>query len=71
MSELVPGVGHGEGFRSFGDAVAGEDLDAFGGGELLGVEAQELGQRDVQLDEARGCYAGWREAGVECCGRRA
>ena len=40
MAELVPGIGHGDRLGAIGNALAGENLDAFGSGQPVRIEAE-------------------------------
>jgi hypothetical protein len=69
VAELVPGVGERHRLRAPGHAVAGQDLDALGAGQLVGVEPEALGQVGVQPHEPRCCHGRRVEPGVEALGQ--
>ncbi len=65
VPELVSGVGHGDGVAAVGDAVAGEDGDAFRRGQRLRIDAKFKCQGFVDADQAGGCNGGRLHARVE------
>ena len=67
-AELVAGIGGGDGFRPFGQTLAGQDLDALGSLERVGVQPEFGREGPVQRDQARGAGARGHHAGVKRCG---
>ena len=53
VAELVPGIGERDRRRALGHAVAGQDLDALGAGQFLGIEPEALGQPGIHPHQPR------------------
>jgi hypothetical protein len=57
VAELVPSIGERDWRRSFGHAIPGQDLDALGASQLLGVEPKVRGEVSIQTHQM------WRRHG--------
>ncbi len=53
MAKLVPSIGERDRRRAFGHAVPGQDLDALGAGQLLGIEPEARGEAGIQVHQTR------------------
>src|SRR5262249_21381487 len=54
VAELVSGIGHGNGFGSVWDFLAGEDRHTFGADKPFRIKPEVPGQRIVEANELRG-----------------
>ena len=68
-AELVAGVGERDGLRALGRHVAGEECCALRGDERICIDAEELGQRTVHLDDLRRAHLRGRDPGEEAVGQ--
>ena len=69
VAELVAGIGQRDRLRTFGHAIAGQDLDALGRGQEIRVEAQLQRQRAVDPDQLRRGHRRRREPRIEAVGK--
>ena len=61
MAELVPSIGERDRRRAFGHAVPGQDLDALGAGQLLGIEPKARGETGIQPHQTWRGHRRWIE----------
>ena len=53
LAELMPGIGEGDRLRTFGHAIAGQDLHTLRADQTVGIEPQALGQLGIHPHEPR------------------
>ena len=61
--ELVPGVGECDRVRAIGNAIAGQNRNSLGAGEIVGIEPQGLGRGCIHPHQPR-CGHGRR---IQAC----
>jgi hypothetical protein len=65
VTELVAGIGHGEGLAEVGHRVARKHRDARGRGKLEGIEPELSGELLIQSDQPGRGNGGGRQARKE------